>query len=315
MFAVSLFLCSILPLLGLGEAIFKTFTIIWPWKSTWHTLSQHYSFPTLPADHYANEDSFIPKIIHLTWRDEKVFEYPESNSFNTWKWMYLRRGWKVDLWTDVRIRALIRLKYSYLWPVYKSYSQNIQRVDLARLVILHSEGGVYVDLDAFPTQNLYFDAFVNQDISLVVAQSSYPSVLTNHFLAAQANRSFLSYALQNAYQYFKYQEALSWFPYWQVMLTTGPLFLTAVFDEYNHKTISRNAKHTLIITDYQLKDYVRHGGGRSWQGPDGRRWNYLIDSGWLWFYLVIGVIFMITSLSYAGVRIFGSSTRRSVLNV
>lgn len=299
-FLFSLLLCSIWSLWGLGAAIFRTLTVILPWKGTSHLTNTNYSPPTLSFVDFSNPDVSIPKQIHLTWRDDRVFLYPESNSLNEWKRLYLSRGWRVNLWTDDKTRTLIHLRYRYLWPVYKSCSQNIQRADLARLIILHSEGGVYVDLDAFPTQVGYLESLINMNVSLILAQSSYSSVLTNHFLAAKANHTFLSYALSNIYRYHEFQDALSWFPYWQVMLTTGPLFLTAVYYEYMHhpKPSQLSQKQVLLLTDDQLRDYVRHGGGRSWQGADGRRWNYLVDSGWLWIYLVFGTVVMIVVVVY-----------------
>jgi mannosyltransferase OCH1-like enzyme len=51
------------------------------------------------------------------------------------------------LWDNVQIRNLIQQKYSHLLTTYDEYTEMITKIDLAKYVILHSEGGLYIDMD------------------------------------------------------------------------------------------------------------------------------------------------------------------------
>lgn len=69
----------------------------------------------------------------------------------------------IRLWTNYVIIKLIRVKYTCLLPTYRRYPHNIERADIARLVVVHAEGGIYADLDAYSGsaehiryQNQYF---------------------------------------------------------------------------------------------------------------------------------------------------------------
>ncbi len=86
----------------------------------------------------------IPRVIHQTWKTREVPErwraYHES----------FRRhhpSWRMRLWTDEDNRRLVAERYSWFLPTYDAFPRDIQRVDAAKYLILHAEGGVYADLD------------------------------------------------------------------------------------------------------------------------------------------------------------------------
>lgn len=50
-------------------------------------------------------------------------------------------------WSDADLRALLAASYPAFLPMFDAALLGVQRSDLARLVVLHRFGGVYVDLD------------------------------------------------------------------------------------------------------------------------------------------------------------------------
>ena len=97
----------------------------------------------------------IPRIIHQIFNlfdDGKTLEdYPimvECSTHNerwcdenpTYTYCYLR-------WDKVKCDALIRDHFPEYLQVWEDFTQPIQRVDFARYCILHTFGGIYVDMD------------------------------------------------------------------------------------------------------------------------------------------------------------------------
>lgn len=57
-------------------------------------------------------------------------------------------GWTIKVWGPAQVDALMATsRYRDLIPKYKSLRYPIQRSDFSRYMILHAEGGVYMDLD------------------------------------------------------------------------------------------------------------------------------------------------------------------------
>jgi mannosyltransferase OCH1-like enzyme len=53
-----------------------------------------------------------------------------------------------EMWTDERIEAFMRDRYSHLYEtIYARLPYHIMRIDLARYMILYEFGGMYVDMD------------------------------------------------------------------------------------------------------------------------------------------------------------------------
>ena len=51
-------------------------------------------------------------------------------------WLQMHPSWKHRLWTDDQNDRLIKSRYKYLYPLYRSLS-SIQQADIARYAILH----------------------------------------------------------------------------------------------------------------------------------------------------------------------------------
>jgi mannosyltransferase OCH1-like enzyme len=49
------------------------------------------------------------------------------------------------VWDEADVLGLIREEYPWFLSTYQTYRQHVIRSDLARFVILHKHGGVYLD--------------------------------------------------------------------------------------------------------------------------------------------------------------------------
>lgn len=86
----------------------------------------------------------IPKIIHQTWKTASV---PQHLIGYVETWTRHHPEWEYRLWTDEDNLQLVREHYPQYMLLYQHFHSGIQRADLARCLILHHCGGLYVDLD------------------------------------------------------------------------------------------------------------------------------------------------------------------------
>lgn len=86
----------------------------------------------------------IPRVLHQTWKSR---EPPAEWRAYRRTWWEHHPAWRFVLWTDADNRRLIAERYDWFLQVYDAFPRAIQRVDAAKLFILHSQGGVYADLD------------------------------------------------------------------------------------------------------------------------------------------------------------------------
>jgi len=92
------------------------------------------------------EKNEIPKIIHQTApADEKKWDPIWKPCQESWKRNFPK--WQYKMWTDEDLDEFMRTKYSWFYPTYISYPQNIMRFDAARYFILYEYGGIYADMD------------------------------------------------------------------------------------------------------------------------------------------------------------------------
>jgi mannosyltransferase OCH1-like enzyme len=216
--------------------------------------------------------STIPRIIHQMWKSEDLSTYPIKNSHSEWKKYY--PNYQIRLWTDEDLEDLLQTnEYKYLYRIYKSYSYSIERADLGRLIILHSEGGIYADLDVFPNSN-QIENLVLSNMSLIIPRSFTGSTLINHFLISQKSSTILHFILHqiNPIEFYR---KIYLFPYLQVF-SQGSFFLTRTISKYL-KLSNENENHLWILSEKELDKYIIHHVGRSWHSIDGFIFN-LIDA-------------------------------------
>lgn len=86
----------------------------------------------------------IPRIIHQTWKTDRV---PES--FRSWRksWTAFNPGWRTELWSDRRLLDFVAANYPDLLDLFCAFPHGVMRADAARYMLLHRFGGVYADID------------------------------------------------------------------------------------------------------------------------------------------------------------------------
>jgi mannosyltransferase OCH1-like enzyme len=237
----------------------------------------------LSFDNQLNET--IPRIIHQMWKTEDLSTYPINNSHLQWKIFY--PDYKINLWTDKQIEQLIlKNEYLHLYSTYKSYFYSIQRADLARLIILHSEGGIYVDLDVFPiSENL--ENLRLKGASLIIPRSSSDNCLINHFLMSEKHSYLIKYILNEIHPK-SYLNQIYILPYLEVF-STGSIFLTNIIRKRIY-LIKQNKDRLIILSKNKLNQYINHDAGRSWHLFDGYLLNQ-IDTYPKLFFSFIFILF------------------------
>jgi mannosyltransferase OCH1-like enzyme len=233
-------------------------------------------------------NSSIPRIIHQMWKTDNLLTYPIENSHSQWKNFY--PDYEIRLWTDEDLELLLnKNEYKYLKSIYNSYPYSIQRADLGRLIILHSEGGIYADLDVFPCSNETENLRLS-NVSFLIPRSFKGSSLINHFLIAQKSSIIIDFILHEIVP-FKFYKRIYILPYLQVF-STGSLFLTRIIEKYLQ--VTNNSNQILwILSENEITNYVKHHVGRSWQSFDGFILNQIDDKPKLFISII--VIFIIST--------------------
>ncbi|CAF3215975.1 unnamed protein product [Rotaria socialis] len=234
-------------------------------------------------------NSSIPRIIHQMWKTNKLSTYPINNSHSEWKRLY--PDYTIRLWTDEDLNELISdTTYRYLYYTYKSYPYSIQRADLGRLIVLHSEGGIYADLDVFPCSR-QVEKLRLSNVSFIIPRAAMGSSLINHFLAAQKSSPIIDDILHEVVP-LKFYRRIYIIPYLQVF-STGSIFLTRFLREYIEAS-ECNKRSLWILSDDEVKKYVIHHVGRSWHSFDGYIFNQIYEYQKLFiFFLTFCIIFLV----------------------
>lgn len=204
----------------------------------------------------------VPNIIHLIWLSKNNSRYPLKNSYQDWSKKYPQ--YTVKIWRNKNFEMLINKHYPDFLPLYSSYTSNVQRADMARLMIVHHEGGFYSDMDAYPLNDNLDELHTISD--LIFLRTSENLGISNHFFMASQNHSFLKYALDNLEQHHRH----ILIHYLAVFTSTGPLFIGKMFREW----LDLHPNCSAMILD---NHYVYHDSARSWHQIDGMIINFFGD--------------------------------------
>lgn len=257
-----------------------------------------------PEDSRGNNNSNIPNLIHQIWKTGDFHTYPSRPSHEAWANIFTKMDYSVKLWTDNDVMNLIETNYTWLASAYNGYSQNIQRADLARLVVLHAQGGIYADLDVHPISVTGIQCLQHLGSQALFSSTAGNSGFSNHFFMAKQGSPFLYQALHMAKERSGPVSKHILLPYLEVFWSTGPLMVTSAFRQYM-KIHGTSEPEVVLLEENYAKSVIRHAAGRSWHGLDGRLLNALADHVrmkhlWISVLLVVIVFSLICFIKYRG---------------
>lgn len=95
----------------------------------------------------------IPDTLHVIyglWDNGKI---PKKYIKNIYYWR--SQGWQINIWNKSNLIELIHNEFPDFIDIFSSVKRKVQLADLARLMVIYSKGGLYIDLDTLPTNNLF----------------------------------------------------------------------------------------------------------------------------------------------------------------
>jgi mannosyltransferase OCH1-like enzyme len=128
----------------------------------------------------------IPKIIHQTGPDPEKWHPIWKECQESWKNNF--PDFEYKFWTDEDIRQLVQENYSEFLDLYDSFTHHICRVDFARFCILHSYGGIYVDLDIYCYKNFY--DLMRKDLYILESWSEWGEKVQNSLMISSKDNEF-----------------------------------------------------------------------------------------------------------------------------
>ena len=142
-------------------------SVVREWARALQTRSER-ALPTEAANAAGAPESGEPRVgtepvqyvhqIYGLFRDSKPMNDRFKASHEAWKACAARMNAVYHLWNADEVDTLMRTRYPAFWDTYKNVRYPIMRVDIGRIAILHSYGGLYADLDTTPNRLTYGQA-------------------------------------------------------------------------------------------------------------------------------------------------------------
>lgn len=130
--------------------------------------------------------SGVPKIIHQTGGSRL---YGEKHLAWIRSWNKYNPGWIHVFWLDEDIRKFFIEKHPEALELFDSYPYNIMRIDMMRAYVLHTYGGVYVDLD-YEALSPLEPHLEDSDLALVESPFKQMEDVQNSFMASRPKHPF-----------------------------------------------------------------------------------------------------------------------------
>lgn len=136
----------------------------------------------------------------------------------------LHPSWNYNLWTDVDNDAFVAAHYPNLLEAFRGMPYGIMRADVIRYLVLHSIGGVYVDMDYEFFRA--FDLLGAECVMPLETEPREPRRLGNAIFASAPQHHFLARVIADLELRPPHATSKR-----DVLAATGPLFLTRIYDD------------------------------------------------------------------------------------
>ena len=201
-------------------------------------------------------DSILPLRIHqIYYNINNVDLSPELKQAQQ-SWLILNKQFNYTLWNETMVEELLYGEYPYLKDLYYSYDRWIHKIDVAKYIILHQYGGIYADLDIECIIDM-FEAYRSLPVDTgVVMYYTKPFGVATDFLIAKPKHPFMTSVIRGL------KSAHRWYvlPFFTVMLSSGPTYLTARFWSFS-------TRYDMIVLE-DTRAYIVHRTGGSWHEAD-----------------------------------------------
>ena len=179
----------------------------------------------------------IPKIIHHIAPADKTKWHPVwDKCYPTWLKHY--PNFEHILWDDEQsLDLLVGSSFPHYYADFEGL-KHIQKIDIAKMVMIYEKGGLYADMDYYCKSN-FFDDFKNKVI--VSGSPHHNEKIQNGLIAAEARHPFILEHIRDMFDNVKKIENTGNDDY--VKRTTGPFAL--------EKTYENNKQ---LWTDIQVLD-------------------------------------------------------------
>ena len=225
----------------------------------------------------ANTSHAIPKHIHQIYISNGGKTIPIQHKEKISSWKITHPSYEYTLWNSSMIEKLLQDKYPTLAGVYFSYSQWINKVDMAKYVILHHRGGIYADVDTLSVSSGDFQ-FVGKNAGVILHKQFMIGIKAD-FMISVPTHSFFRHVINGL------EDANRWylFPHLTTILRAGPVFLHGRFLNY------RCPNQVDIISQEEISKYFHPEFGGSWHSYDTIIFNKFFDYLYLWMFILFAM--------------------------
>lgn len=192
----------------------------------------------------------IPKILHqvfLGFDTPNISDIPIYSKCQkqTKKCLKTYGKWKYKLWTDQQCENLVENYYPEFIQLWNDFTQPIMKADFIRYLILHHEGGIYLDLDIYPIKN--FNSLLNKSEIFTTWHNDTRKLPYNALLGSRKNNPlFMEIAHHSKKSFYEKSKTLP--PSWKGRL---------VFHSTGHYMLKRVLKRHNIIPNDLLRIYKK----------------------------------------------------------
>lgn len=193
-----------------------------------------------------------------------------------------------QLWTDDGARQFLAEEYPWFIEPWDNYAHPIQRADSIRYFVLHHYGGIYLDMDTICNQTFPMHEIENDDSSphVAVFKSTAPTGVTNDLMISSLRHPAFTFAITQLQDY--YAATRFWaeiLPYVNIMLSSGPLFLSLVLKDYLLQQATLPSPSVTVITAENPNPFISDLQSSTWHRSDAKVLLWLGTRPWAWFFL------------------------------
>ncbi|KAL7793751.1 glycosyltransferase family 32 protein [Trichoderma ceciliae] len=250
---------------------------------------------TSSVPHYSDDlgRAKIPRILHQTCANSTIPEkwiQPQQSCRETYS------DFEYKLWTDELARDFLSSEYPWFLDNWDNYAFPIQRADAIRYFVLHHYGGIYLDMDTFCTETIPLEQLeAGPAPHYALFKSTLPTGVTNDFMISTARHP--AYAAAVSKLPFFYDITRFWAelqPYANIMMSSGPLFLSLVVKDYLLGQPSLPSPTVEVIHASELAPYITDLESATWHKADAHALMWLGTRPWTWF--LAGAMVLIAGL-------------------